>query len=41
VRYWNEFAKALSTLRRQNNWKTAQVLRGNAGVGAVDGGKAG
>jgi hypothetical protein len=32
VRYWNEFAKALSTLRRQNNWKTAQVLRGNAGV---------
>jgi hypothetical protein len=27
ARYWNEFAKALSTLRRQNNWQHAQVLR--------------
>lgn len=27
VRYWNEFAKALSTLRRANNWKNARVLR--------------
>lgn len=32
VRFWNEFAKALSTLRRQNNWQHAQVLRGPSGV---------
>lgn len=42
VRYWNEFAKALSTLRRGNNWKHAQPLRdGNAGVGLPDGTKHG
>lgn len=27
VRYWNDFAKALNTMRRQNNWQAAQVLR--------------
>ncbi|HEY0915673.1 MAG TPA: hypothetical protein VGE22_12450 [Solimonas sp.] len=33
ARYWNEFAKALSALRRQNNWKQAQVLRGSTAAG--------
>lgn len=28
VRYWNEYAKALTKLQRNNRWKTAQVLRG-------------
>ena len=27
VEYWNEFAKALSALRRANNWNSASVLR--------------
>lgn len=27
VKFWNEFAKALSSLRRKNNWEHAQVLR--------------
>lgn len=30
VRFWNEFAKALSAFRRQNNWKHAQPLRGGS-----------
>lgn len=27
VRYWNEYAKALTATQRANRWKTAQVLR--------------
>lgn len=27
VRYWNEYERALGTLRRANHWKTARVLR--------------
>lgn len=27
VRYWNDYAKALTELARANRWKTAQVLR--------------
>jgi hypothetical protein len=27
VRYWNEYAKALTAAQRANRWKTAQVLR--------------
>jgi hypothetical protein len=38
VRYWNEFAKALSAFRRQNNWRAAQVLRGSAVAPGVLGG---
>jgi hypothetical protein len=30
VKHWNEYAKALSSLRRKNGWKRARVLRGNA-----------
>ena len=28
VRYWNEYAKALTATQRENRWRTAQVLRG-------------
>jgi hypothetical protein len=36
IRFWNEFAKALSSLRRANNWKHAQPLRiDDSGVAAV------
>lgn len=28
VRYWNEYAKALTAAQRANRWKTAKVLRG-------------
>lgn len=28
VRYWNEYAKALTALQRKNRWQTAQALRG-------------
>lgn len=27
VKFWNEFAKALSTQRRERNWQEAKVLR--------------
>jgi len=27
VRYWNEYAKALTAAQRANRWKTAHVLR--------------
>ena len=27
VRYWNEYAKALTAAQRANRWKSAQVLR--------------
>lgn len=27
VRYWNEYAKALTAAQRANRWKTAQALR--------------
>ena len=27
VRYWNEYAKALTAAQRANRWKTARVLR--------------
>lgn len=27
ISYWNEFAKALNALRRQNNWKRHSALR--------------
>ena len=27
IRYWNEFAKALTALQRKNRWARAQVLR--------------
>lgn len=27
VRYWNEYAKALTAAQRANRWKTAKVLR--------------
>lgn len=27
VRYWNEYAKALTALQRKNRWQTAQALR--------------
>jgi hypothetical protein len=37
VKHWNEYGKALSSLRRRNGWKRAQVLRANAGVSASDG----
>lgn len=30
VNFWNEYGKALGTLRRKNGWKRAQVLRGSA-----------
>jgi len=28
VRYWNEYAKALTAAQRANRWNTSQVLRG-------------
>lgn len=33
VRYWNEYAKALTATQRANRWKTAQVLRSKASPG--------
>ena len=27
IRYWNDFAKALTALQRKNRWEHAQVLR--------------
>lgn len=35
VKHWNEFAKALGSLRRKNGWKRARVLRGSAAAGGV------
>lgn len=32
VRYWNEYAKALTATQRANRWKTANVLREEGGV---------
>ena len=31
VKYWNEYAKALTSQQRARRWETAQVLRSNAG----------
>jgi len=33
VNYWNDYAKALNTMRRGNNWKTARVTRAAASIG--------
>lgn len=30
VKYWNEYAKALTSQQRARRWETAQVLRSNA-----------
>jgi len=27
IKYWNEYAKSLTAIRRANNWKAAKVLR--------------
>ncbi len=32
VRYWNEYAKALTAKQRATRWKTANVLREEGGV---------
>lgn len=32
VKHWNEYAKALTALRRKNGWKRTQVLRAAGGV---------
>lgn len=37
VKHWNEYAKALGTLRRRNGWQRAKVLRGSAGNAGVGG----
>jgi hypothetical protein len=37
ARYWNDYAKALETLRRAKHWETARVLRNDAPVTLGDG----
>lgn len=34
VKYWNEYAKAVSAQQRANRWAAAQVLRGEAAMSA-------
>lgn len=34
VKYWNEYAKALTSQQRTRRWETAQVLRSNAEISA-------
>lgn len=36
VKHWNEYAKALGTLRRSNGWRRGRVLRDASGVPGTD-----